>query len=117
MATSPDWMTNPPHTLLDKVKLLQRKKHLLRSPGKKGQYLRALLKECDQQQKETVEEAKSQDPLAFFKPSYEQMLMLNAWMYGIAFICVYCANRVGKTTGMWVDKVMWIFPNKPTWLI
>lgn len=79
--------------------------------------LRRLWKEVNEEHKQQVARAKEIQPLAFFKPSYEQALMLNAWMYGISFICVYTANRIGKTTAAIINILLWIIPNNPSWLI
>lgn len=113
----PEWMRNPPLQMKDKIALIQKKKHLLRSPGKKGQFLRVLLKEVESKYQQLSERAKELSPLAFFKPSYEQALLLNAWMYGISFLCVYSANRIGKTTACMVNINLWLFPNDPKWRI
>lgn len=110
-------MATHPDTLKEKAQVLAKYRSLLNSPGKKGKFLRSLLKETEDQFASIKNRAQHLDPLMFFRPSYEQMLMLNAWMYGISFICVYAANRIGKTTAMIIDKVLWIFPNNPKHLI
>lgn len=115
--TDPEWITDPPSSFQDKATLLQTKKHLLNSPGRKGMFLRALLKEVQSEYQVGMERARSQDPLLFFKPSYEQSLILNAWLYGISFVCVYSANRIGKTTACLINILLWLFPNNPKWLI
>lgn len=112
-----DWMDSPPETLKEKVALLKDKRCLLQSPGKKGQFLRAILRDVEREWAEIEEAARQEEPLAFFLPSYEQALLLNAWMYGISFLCVYSANRIGKTTACWINFLLWIIPNDPRWLI
>lgn len=104
-------------TLAEKVAFLKANKSLLQSPGPKGIKLRAVLKEVEGQWKEIEEEARQEEPLAFFKPSYEQALLLNAWMYGISFLCVYSANRIGKTTACFINFLLWVIPNNPAWQI
>lgn len=114
----PDWMTtNQPQSLDEKFLLLEQKKHLLSATTPPGQYLRSLLREVKQKHQSADEEARKQQPLAFFKPSYEQMLILNIWMYGISFIAIYSANRIGKTTACIINFLLWIFPNCPEWQI
>lgn len=111
--TTPSWMISPPTSLKGKLELIQNRIHLIRSPGKKGKFLRSLVKECETQYQILDERARQLDPLQYFKPSYEQMLLLNAWMYGISFLCVYSANRIGKTTACIVNILLWLFPNHP----
>lgn len=90
---------------------------MLKSQGPKGRFLRHLLKQIEQIQQDAEREAKDYDPLAFFVPSFEQALLLNAWMWGISFLCVYSANRIGKTTACYINFLLWIFPNNPKWKI
>lgn len=111
------WMINPPTGIKEKLALIKRKKSLLRSQGPKGRFLRNLLKSIQGVFDQGMQKAKEQEPLAFFKPSYEQALLLNSWMFGIAFICVYSANRIGKTTACIVNMLLWIIPNNPRWMI
>jgi hypothetical protein len=114
----PLWMTeNRPHTLEEKLILLKQKKHLLKDTTEMGEFLRTLLAEVKEQQKSAEEEAAHLEPLAYFQPSYEQALILNCWIYGIAFICTYSANRVGKTTAKIINFLLWILPNEKSWLI
>lgn len=110
-------MIDPPKSMGDKSTLLKEKKHLLNSPGPKGRFLRRLYQEVKSQFDLIKIAAKERDPLMFFKPSYEQALMLNAWMYGISFICIYTANRIGKTTACIINILLWLLPNNPKWLI
>ncbi len=105
-------MRNPPTTLSERTALLKAKSHLLRSPGPKGKFLRNVLKETENELQVIEERQRSLDPLAFFKPSFEQSLILNSWLWGIQFIGIYTANRIGKTTACLVNIHLWIFPNK-----
>lgn len=108
-------INNPPETLQEKIDLLKRYKSLMTSPGPKGVFLRKLFKETEKEILNLKEAAKFQDPLASFKPSYEQSLILNSWLYGIMFNCVYTANRIGKTAACLINFLLWILPNKPSW--
>lgn len=113
----PTWVKNPPTTLLEKVKLLKNLKRFFHSTGPKGRTLRRLWKEVKEEHSVQVQRAKEIQPLAFFKPSYEQALILNAWMYGVSFVCVYTANRIGKTTAAIINILLWLIPNDPSWTI
>lgn len=61
------------------------------------------------------DQSKESNPLAWFIPSYEQCLKLNAWIYGIDYIVDFDANRIGKTAGGVVNAELWILPNDPQW--
>lgn len=113
----PSWMTNPPETFEDKVRLLSIKSHRIKEVSPEGSFLRLLLVEVKQIQKEAKERAKRLDPLAFAKPSYEQALVLNCWLYGIQWIGIYTANRTGKTAVAIWNFLLWILPNNPKWRI
>lgn len=76
-----------------------------------------MLKSIEDLRDQAEAEARNYDPIAFFKPSYEQALMLNAWMWGISFLCVYSANRIGKTTATILNMLLWVFPNNPKWKV
>lgn len=115
MQPKPEWMENPPSILQDKIALVKSKAHYLKAKGSKGIFLRSLLRDINRDWEAIQSTAKAKDPLAFFKPSYDQMLILNSWMYGIQFNCVYTANRIGKTTILIIDKILWMFPNNPVW--
>lgn len=112
---TPDWMIDPPESIKDKLVLIKQNKHLLVKKGRKGRFLRSLLKELNQDTTAVEDKAKALEPLAFFKPSFDQALLLNAWIWGIAFMGIYTANRIGKTTAAIVNFLLWIFPNKPEW--
>lgn len=110
-------MLNPPRTPAEQSALLKRKKHLLKSKGPKGRFLRKLFADLKEYIGHAKQKAEELEPFQFWKPSYEQSLMLNCWMYGISFICVYSANRIGKTTCMIMNMLLWIIPNNPEWKI
>jgi len=61
-------------------------------------------------------QSKELNPLAWFQPSYEQHLKLNAWIYGINYIVDFDANRGGKTANAIVNALLWIIPNEEEWL-
>lgn len=117
MNSLPDWVKNPPTNLKDKVTLLTSNRHLIKSKGPRGQSLRRLWKEINDENTLLQARAREIQPLAFFKPSYEQALILNAWMYGVSFVAVYTANRIGKTTAAIINILLWVIPNNPKWLI
>lgn len=116
-ASTSAWVDSPPETLEDKIALIRQKRRLLRSPGRKGQILRSLLREVQQDLKQVQDQQTRRSPLSFFKPSYEQAIILNTWLYGIQFNAIYTANRIGKTTVSIVDKILWMFPNDPSFQI
>jgi len=107
-------METPPTLLEDKILLLKNRKHYLSRPGRKGRFLRALLRSVKEELAIIKEAAREQNPLAVFKPSYDQALILNSWIFGIAFNCIYSANRIGKTTASFLNFLLWIIPNDPT---
>lgn len=113
----PEWVTNPPISLAEKTKIVQINRNYFKSPGIKGRTIRRLWKEIQQEHADLTQRAKELQPLAFFKPSFEQALILNSWMYGISFNCIYTANRIGKTVASIVNVLLWLIPNDPTWLI
>lgn len=110
-------MQTPPESFPEKIALLKIKSHRLQEDNEEGRFLRALLKECKSIQQEAEEEAKKQDPFGFCKPSYEQALVLNCWLYGIAFVAIYTCNRMGKTAVCWWNFLLWILPNNPKWAL
>lgn len=112
MKKIPEWMLNPPDNPKEIVALLKRKAKSLKKKNRVGRLLRRLLKDLNHLHAEQQEAARSQDPLAFFKPSYDQSLILNAWIWGIGFLCVYTANRIGKTTAIIINILLWLYPNE-----
>lgn len=117
MRTTPSWIKNPPTNIKDQLTLLKDQRRFLKSDGPRGRFLRRLLSSIEDFQAIAEAEAKEYDPLAFFRPSYEQALLLNAWMWGISFLCVYSANRIGKTTACFINFLLWLFPNNPKWKV
>lgn len=113
----PDWVENPPQDLEGAVLLLEHFETRITEKSKAGDTLRELLKLAKSSYNRATEELKEQHPLAYFKPSYEQALMLNAWVWGINFPCCFAANRIGKTTVFAINAMLWIFPNNPQWLM
>lgn len=95
--------------------LLEKRAVKLRSPCEEGQALRKLLEIVTAAYDSTQDEIRRQFPLAFFKPSYEQSLLLNAWWCGIDFVVCFSANRIGKTTAAVINGALWVFPNNPEW--
>ena len=82
-----------------------------------GDTLRFILQEVKRYHARAVDIVKENEPLAFWKPSYEQALMLNAWIYGLNFPICFSANRIGKTAGFVVNALLWLFPNNPQWTV
>lgn len=63
-------------------------------------------------------------PIGFFKPSWEQAQILNAWSpeyepdaapNGYRSVCCYSANRIGKSAICVIDTLLWCLPNDPSW--
>lgn len=114
---TPKWMQEPPETFLEKVALLKLRKHRINERNPEGEFLRRLRQEVRAQYKEVKQRARSKDPFQFAKPSYEQMLVLNCWLYGVMWIGIYTANRMGKTAVTIWNFLLWILPNNPKWKI
>lgn len=113
----PQWMKTPPETFTAKVALLKIKSHRIQERNEEGAFLRRLKAEVTQQYKEVKERARARDPMQFAKPSYEQALALNVWLYGVLWIGIYTANRMGKTAVTIWNFLLWILPNNPKWKI
>lgn len=73
-----------------------------------------------------VEQAESECPIGFFKPSWEQAQILNAWHPdfepeiapgGYQSICIFSANRIGKTCAVVINILLWILANDPEWVM
>lgn len=96
---------------------LQARFHMLKSPTEEGEALRGLLRRLNGSFQASLREARDACPIAFFKPSYEQALLLNAWVYGINFPICFASNRIGKTTCFIINLLLWCFPNDPGWLM
>lgn len=63
-------------------------------------------------------------PIGFFKPSWEQAQILNAWSPeydpdkapgGYRTILDFTTNQRGKSTGMLVNMLLWLIPSDPDW--
>jgi hypothetical protein len=62
----------------------------------------------------------SQCPIGFFRPSWEQAQVINAWHPDDGehhSVCNFTTNRGGKTTASIIDTILWIVPNDPEWVI
>ena len=96
---------------------LEARVHMLRSPSEEGHALRRLFTQLQGSYQQALREAKDACPIAFFKPSYEQALLLNAWVYGVTFPICFASNRIGKTTCFVINALLWILPNDPGWIV
>lgn len=70
--------------------------------------------------------AESECPIGYFKPSWEQAQVLNAWHpdfepekapEGYRSVCMFCGNQIGKTCVSVINKVAWMTPNDPDWIL
>ena len=114
MFTPPvDWIENPPEDIETIVGLLEIYADNVNEKSERGETLRKLLKQAKKHYAKTVDEVRENDPQAFFKPSYEQALLLNCWVWGISFPICFAANRIGKTTAFVLNGILWIYPNNP----
>lgn len=113
----PEWVLNPPTDLQGKVELLQETAGMYSMDSEEGIVLGKLMRQIETILAEAEQAQRKACPPAFFIPSYEQALVLNAWMYGIDFICIYASNRIGKTTVEIMNWILWAFPNDPSWAI
>lgn len=111
------WWENPPTELETALFQLERRAFKLKSQDEEGHALRKLLEFVERVYEETHDQIKKEHPLAFFKPSYEQSLLLNAWIWGIDFPVCFSANRIGKTAAGPINVLLWILPNNPDWQI
>lgn len=109
------WWDHPPTLLEESLHVLQVRAHKLRSPDDEGKALRKLLEQVESAYGDTVDDIRRQYPNAFFKPSYEQSLLLNAWWCGIDFPVCFAANRIGKTACFVINGILWSMPNNPDW--
>lgn len=88
---------------------------MVTSKTEEGEQLRALLREARQIFENEKKKVKEDWAIAYWQPSYEQCLILNAWMYGIDFPITFAANRIGKTVANLVNVILHIYPNDPNW--
>lgn len=112
-----DWVENPPPDIETQVLILHHHADQIRDRSPLGDTLRFILNEVRRYHARALEIVQENEPLAFWKPSYEQALLLNAWIYGINFPICFSANRIGKTAGLAVNGMLWIFPNNPQWTL
>lgn len=114
--TAPErWWDYPPKDLEGMLWILQTRAFKLKENSEEGAALRILLELVETHYLNTVNEIRQQYPIAFFKPSYEQSLLLNAWIWGIDFVVCFSANRIGKTACLVINGGLWIIPNNPEW--
>lgn len=112
----PKWWDKPPQTVERALEILERRAVYLSSFDEEGIKLRELLEWVESQYNQTAQEVKDLYPHAYFKPSYEQSLLLNCWWCGVDFPICFSANRIGKTAAFVYNAILWIFPNNPDWL-
>lgn len=115
MVIPQDWIENPPDDIETQVFLLETHAKDIPKKGPKGETLRFLLNEVKRVYTQALDSVKQNEPQAFFKPSYEQALLLNSWVFGFNFPICFSANRIGKTSGFVFNGILWIFPNNPQW--
>lgn len=109
------WWLNPPQDLEGAMFMLESRAPFLQNDSPEGSALRALLRYVENAFNETHKEIEREHPLAFYKPSFEQSLLLNAWIWGFDSVVCFSANRIGKTCAFVVNGCLWIFPNNPAW--
>lgn len=109
------WWHFPPEDPLQAVLLIQSRAHILTSPNEEGKALRRLFQKLKEKFNELLLELKLAYPMAFWKPSYEQSLLLNSWVWGVNFPICFASNRIGKTTAFAFNALLWLFPNDPNW--
>lgn len=110
-----NWWDNPPKDVEGMLRILAQRAFKLKEESPEGDMLRAMLDFVEENFQNAQDEIKSQFPIAFFKPSYEQSLLLNAWIWGIDFVVCFSANRIGKTTCFVINTILWILSNDPNW--
>ncbi len=113
-----EWWVHPPQDTETQLYYLGAKAMHLKDDTAEGEVLRLLLQKVKETYERTQEQVRKQYPIAYFKPSYEQSLLLNAWIWGIDFVVCFAANRIGKTACLGViNPCLWLFPNNPDWEI
>lgn len=117
--TPPDpldrWWDHPPQSIPEIAALLKRRAIYLRADTVEGAKLRKLYASLQDEYNKIASQVKDEFPIAYFKPSFEQSLLLNAWWCGFDFPVCFAANRIGKTTAFVINGCLWIFPNDPKW--
>lgn len=111
----PDWVYDPPDDLESIAIILDQHEDKIDEESGLGDALRQLFRRAKELYSGVYEHIKEANPLAFWQPSYEQCLLLNAWVWGINFPLCFASNRIGKTTAFIVNALLWIFPNNPQW--
>lgn len=110
------WWDHPPRDMEGMLRVLERRAIKLKSPCDEGAALRKMLEIVSVAYEATQADIRAQYPIAYFKPSYEQSLLLNAWIWGIDFVVCFAANRIGKTASLGViNPCLYILPNNPAW--
>lgn len=102
------WYQRPPDAIS-----LEEANEILQDPAQAAHFPNqwdALLSSVKDQIQVIKEQSKSDNPLAWIQPSYEQNLKLNAWIYGVDYVVDFDANRMGKTTGGVINALLWILP-------
>lgn len=112
------WVEFPPDTIEEIAITLANHGDRIREQSDAGIVLRMLFKQAKHYFDVSLQRAQLAFPIAFWKPSYEQALMLNAWIWGVTFPICFASNRIGKTVGLGVvNAILWCFPNNPSWLM
>jgi len=109
------WWEHPPKDVEGMLHLLATRAYKLKDKSPEGDALREMLEFVEQTFKQTQEGIKAQYPIAYFKPSYEQSLLLNSWIWGIDFVVCFAANRIGKTACFVINTCLYILGNDPNW--
>lgn len=110
------WWANPPKDMEGMLHVLATRAAHLNDITPEGDALRELLNKVESAYEQAAGDIQSQYPIAFFKPSYEQSLLLNCWIWGIDFVVCFSANRIGKTACLGViNPCLNILPNNPEW--
>lgn len=111
----PDWIENPPEDIESQVLILEAHGDEINDRSPAGETLRFLFKQTQRIYQDAVATLQQQEPQAFWKPSFEQALLLNAWFFGYNFPICFSANRIGKTTAFAFNGILYIYPNNPQW--
>lgn len=112
-----NWWDNWPTTVERAIEILTARAIYLQANTEEGFKLRELLEWCETKYNETADFLREQHPIAYFKPGYEQSLMLNCWWCGYDFPICFSANRIGKTAGFVINGQLWLLPNNPEWIM
>lgn len=110
-----NWWHNPPESLEGIQNILESRAHMIRSTTEEGEALKRLLAKAREIFEREQKKVKEDWQIAYWQPSYEQCLILNAWLFGYDFPVTFAANRIGKTVAKLVNLILWIYPNDPKW--